>query len=41
MAKERFAKEFKSEAVRQVVEWGHTVADVAKRLGFSAQGLYK
>lgn len=28
MARERFAEEFKSEAVRQVVERGYTVADV-------------
>jgi len=41
MARERFAEEFKSEAVRQVVERGFTVADVAKRLGVSAQSLYK
>ncbi len=31
MARERFAEEFRSEAVRQVVERGYTVADVAKR----------
>ena len=31
MAKERFAAEFKSEAMRQVVERGYIVADVAKR----------
>jgi transposase len=41
MARERFAEKFKSEAVRQVVERGYTVADVAKRLGVSAQSLYK
>ena len=41
MAKERFAEEFKSEAVRQVVERGYTVADVVNRLGVSAQSLYK
>ena len=41
MAKEHFAEEFKLEAVRQVVERGYTVADVAKRLGVSAQSLYK
>jgi transposase len=41
MARERFAEEFKSEAVRQVVERGYSVADVAKRLGVSAQSLYK
>ena len=33
MTRERFAEEFKSEAVRQVIERGYTVADVAKRLG--------
>jgi transposase len=41
MTRERFAEEFKSEAVRQVIERGYTVADVAKRLGVSAQSLYK
>lgn len=41
MTTERFAEEFKSEAVRQVVERGYTVADVAKRLDVSAQSLYK
>lgn len=32
MAMERFAEEFKSEALRQVVERGYSAADVAKRL---------
>lgn len=41
MARERFAEEFKSEAARQVIERGYIVADVAKRLGVSAQSLYK
>lgn len=41
MGKERFAEEFKLEAVRQVIERGFSVADVAKRLGVSAQSLYK
>jgi transposase len=41
MGKEHFAEEFKLEAVRQVVERGFSVADVAKRLGVSAQSLYK
>jgi transposase len=41
MARERFAEEFKQEAVRQVKERGYSVADVAKRLGVSAQSLYK
>lgn len=41
MAKGRFADEFKEEAVKQVIERGYTVADVAKRLGVSVQSLYK
>lgn len=41
MGKEHFAEEFKLEAVRQVVERGFSVTDVAKRLGVSAQSLYK
>jgi len=41
MSKGRFAEEFKLEAVRQVVERGYSVSDVAKRLGVSVQSLYK
>jgi len=41
MARERFAEEFKSEVVRQLIESSYAVADVAKRLGVSAQSLYK
>lgn len=41
MSRERFADEFKQEAVRQVTERGYSVADVSKRLGVSAQSLYK
>ncbi len=41
MTKGRFADEFKEEAVKQVIERGYTVADVAKRLGISVQSLYK
>ena len=41
MGKEHFAEEFKLEAVRQVIERAFSVADVAKRLGVSAQSLYK
>jgi len=32
--------EFKQEAVRQVIEKGHSVPDVAKRLGISDKSLY-
>ena len=41
MVRERFAEEFRQEAVRQVTERGYTVTDVSKRLGVSAQSLYK
>ena len=34
------ASEFKDEAVRQVVDRGHPVVDVAKRLGISESVLY-
>jgi len=33
MSSKRYTKEFKIEAVRQVVERGHSVAEVASRLG--------
>ena len=41
MTKARFTEEFKDEAVKQVIERGYTVPDVAKRLGVSVQSLYK
>ena len=41
MSSQRFAPEFKDEAVRQVVERGHPVAEVAERLGVSTHSLYK
>lgn len=41
MTKGRFAEEFKEEAVKQVIERGYAVGDVAKRLGISVQSLYK
>ena len=33
MGRQRFTPEFKDEAVRQVIERGHPVAEVAVRLG--------
>ncbi|VVE46949.1 transposase [Pandoraea iniqua] len=33
MSTERFTPEFKEEAVRQIVERGHSVAEVSARLG--------
>ena len=41
MSSQRFAPEFKNEAVRQIVERGHPVSEVAERLGVSAHSLYK
>jgi transposase-like protein len=36
MISQRFAPEFKDEAVRQIVERGYPVSEVAQRLGGSA-----
>ena len=41
MSNQRFSPEFKDEAVRQVVDRGHPVAEVAERLGVSEHSLYK
>ena len=41
MSTQRFTPEFKQEAVRQVVERGYPVAEVAERVGVSAHGPYK
>jgi transposase len=41
MSNKRYADEFKIEAVKQVTERGHAVADVATRLGVSQHSLYK
>lgn len=41
MSNQRFTAEFKDEAVRQVVERGYSVKDVAERVGVSAHSLYK
>lgn len=37
----RYTAEFKAEAIKQITERGHDVADVAKRLGVSTKSLYK
>lgn len=36
----RFTEEFKIEAVKQITERGHPVAEVVARLGFSTYSLY-
>lgn len=41
MSGHRYTPEFKDEAVRQVLERGQSVADVAARVGVSAHSLYK
>ncbi len=41
MSSQRFPPEFKDEAVRQIVERGYSVAEVAERLGVSTNSLYK
>ena len=40
MSDKRYPDEFKIDAVRQIVERGHEVAQVAKRLGVSTHSLY-
>ena len=39
MSKKRFTEEFKIEAVKQVTERNHSVAEVAARLGVSGYSL--
>ncbi len=41
MSKQRYTPEFKDEAVRQVTEKGHSVQEIAARLGVSSHSLYK
>ncbi len=41
MSIQRFTPEFKAEAVRQVIERGYSVAEIAARLGVSTHSLYK
>jgi transposase len=40
MSSKRYTDEFRSEAVKQVTERGHTVAEVAVRIGISKHTLY-
>ena len=41
MSQQRYTPEFKDEAVKQVTERGHSVQEVAARLGVSSHSLYK
>ena len=40
MSSKRYTEEFKTEAVRQVVDRGYSVAEVADRLGTTTHSLY-
>ena len=40
MGKGNFTEDFRLDAVKQITERGHSVADVSKRLGVSAHSLY-
>jgi transposase len=41
MSSKRYPEEFKIEAVKQITERGHAVADVSSRLGVSQHSLYE
>jgi transposase len=41
MSNKSYTEEFKIEAVRQIVERGHPVAEVSSRLGVSQHSLYQ
>lgn len=41
MSRQRYSPEFKDEAVRQVVDHGRSVSEVADRLGVSGHSLHK
>lgn len=40
MSSKRYPEEFKIEAVRQITDRGHSVAEVASRLGVTTHSLY-
>ena len=40
MSSKRYTEEFRVEAVKQVTDRGHSVAEVASRLGISVHSLY-
>ena len=41
MSNHRYSPEFRDEAVRQIIEAGHSVPEVSARLGVSSNSLYK
>ena len=40
MAGERYTQEFKIAAVKQITQEGHSIPDVARRLGITTKSLY-
>jgi transposase len=40
MAGERYTQEFKIDAVQQIIQEGHSIPDVARRLGITTKSLY-
>ena len=40
MGKAGFTEDFKIDAIKQITERGHSVADVSRRLGVSTHSLY-
>lgn len=40
MGKGNFTEDFRLDAIKQITERGHSVADVSKRLGVSTHSLY-
>jgi transposase len=40
MGQGNFTEDFKQDAIKQITERGHSVADVSKRLGVSTHSLY-
>ena len=41
MSRKRYTPEFRAEAIRQVMERGYPVSEVARRLGVSTNSMYK
>lgn len=41
MNAQRYPEEFRIEAVKQILEHGHSVADISRRLSVSTHSLYK
>ena len=41
MSRQRYTEDFKVEAVKQITERGHSVPELAKRLGVTTNSLYK